>query len=221
MPTNLIKANNIKQAVEELDKDKSIGSIAGDVAIELNKKVIISDEAKRLGLKTTYAIIRGVNVKNSDEELDILKKRIGSEFDEKRLKYMQDSYRSFGIDPQKRVPSAEALIKRLKEGKPLYKINTLVDAYNLSSIRESLPMAAYDLSKVDFPITLRMAKDGEEITLIGGEKKKIKSNEIVYADSSDILCLDFNYRDCDKTKITDKTKDIIVFVDGCNSINGN
>ncbi|MFA5992146.1 MAG: hypothetical protein WC796_00390 [Candidatus Pacearchaeota archaeon] len=49
MPTNLIKANNIKKAVEELDKDKSIGSISGDVAIELNKKVehLLNEAIKR------------------------------------------------------------------------------------------------------------------------------------------------------------------------------
>lgn len=47
--SNLIKANNIRKAVEELDKDKNIGSIAGDVAVELNKKVehILNEGIKR------------------------------------------------------------------------------------------------------------------------------------------------------------------------------
>ena len=35
----LIIKNNIKSAVEELDKEKSITSVAGDVALELQKKV--------------------------------------------------------------------------------------------------------------------------------------------------------------------------------------
>ena len=131
---------------------------------------------------------------------------------------MRKAYQSFNVNPKKRPPSAEALINRIKSGKPLYTINTLVDSYNISSIKESLPMAAYDLSKVDFPIILRQAIEGEEITFIGQEKKKIKAGEVVYADPQDVLCLDFNYRDCDKTKITEETKDIIVFVDGCNGI---
>lgn len=35
----LIKANNIKKVVKELDKDGQIGNIAGDVAVELNKLI--------------------------------------------------------------------------------------------------------------------------------------------------------------------------------------
>ncbi|MBS3092906.1 DUF1931 domain-containing protein [Candidatus Pacearchaeota archaeon] len=45
----LIKSNNIKEAVEELDKDKSISSVASDVAVELEKKLenLIIDAIKR------------------------------------------------------------------------------------------------------------------------------------------------------------------------------
>ncbi len=45
----LIKNNNIKEVIEELDGEKSITSVAGDVAIELEKKVeqIILDGIKR------------------------------------------------------------------------------------------------------------------------------------------------------------------------------
>ena len=45
----LIKANNIKETIESLDKDKSISSVASDVAVELEKKVeqIIIDAIKR------------------------------------------------------------------------------------------------------------------------------------------------------------------------------
>ncbi|HRZ85669.1 MAG TPA: DUF1931 domain-containing protein [Candidatus Paceibacterota bacterium] len=49
MPTNLIKVNNIRKSVEEIDKEKSIGSVSGDFGIELNKKVekMIEDAIKR------------------------------------------------------------------------------------------------------------------------------------------------------------------------------
>ncbi len=185
------------------------------------KKVIISNEAKKLGLKTTYVIIEGVNIKKEDKNLEKEKKNVKNkkfDFNDKRLKSMREAYKKFGVDPTKRTPSSEALIKRLKDGKDLYRVNTLVDSYNLSSIIEKSPMAAYDLRKVNFPIVLREAEDGEEITIIGGDNKKVRKGEIVYADEKDILCLDFNYRDCDKTKITEKTKNVIVFVDGTSDI---
>ena len=49
MPTNLIKVNNIRKAVEGIDKDKAIGSISNDFGIELNRRVekIIEDAIKR------------------------------------------------------------------------------------------------------------------------------------------------------------------------------
>jgi len=49
MPTNLIKVNNIRKAVDEIDKDKAIGSISNDFGIELNRRVekIIEDAIKR------------------------------------------------------------------------------------------------------------------------------------------------------------------------------
>jgi len=45
----LIKENNIKKVIENLDKEKTITSVAGDVAIELEKKIedIISSGIKR------------------------------------------------------------------------------------------------------------------------------------------------------------------------------
>lgn len=45
----LIIKNNIKKAVDELDKEKAISSVAGDVSIELQKKIdqIIIEGIKR------------------------------------------------------------------------------------------------------------------------------------------------------------------------------
>ncbi len=178
---------------------------------------MISEEARKLGLKTNYALISGVSIKKSNLELEKLKKDAKIKRDN-RLEAMRKAYKSFGVDPSRRTPSAEALIERIEEGKSIYSINTLVDAYNISSVKENLPMAAYDLNKISWPIVLREAEEGETITFIGGEVKKIKKGEMVYADKDKVVCLDFNYRDCDETKITDKTKEAIIFVDGCEGV---
>jgi histone H3/H4 len=49
---NLIIKNNIKGIVKELDKDNSISSVAGDVAIELQKK---AEELLEQGIKRAKA----------------------------------------------------------------------------------------------------------------------------------------------------------------------
>ena len=49
-------------------------------------------------------------------------------------------YKALGIDPTKTRPSNEALLRRALKGETLYRINTLVDALNLVSLREQLPV---------------------------------------------------------------------------------
>jgi len=64
-------------------------------------------------------------------------------------------YKALGLDPTKYRPSNEALLRRALKGEPLYRINTLVDALNLSSLRHQLPFGLYDLARVEPPVALR------------------------------------------------------------------
>ena len=70
-------------------------------------------------------------------------------------------YKALGLDPTKTRPSNEALLRRALKGKPLYRISTLVDALNLSSLREQLPFGLYDLDHVEAPVTLRKGRAEE------------------------------------------------------------
>ncbi len=58
--TNLIIKSNIKKVVKEIDKEENVPNVAGDVAEELNKKVIeilekAVDRAKKNQRRTLYA----------------------------------------------------------------------------------------------------------------------------------------------------------------------
>jgi len=70
-------------------------------------------------------------------------------------------YKALGIDPTKMRPSNEALLRRALKGEPLYRINSLVDALNLCSLREQLPFGLYDLDRVRPPVLLRRGGPGE------------------------------------------------------------
>jgi len=72
------------------------------------------------------------------------------------------------------------------------------------------------MKNINFPTYLRFSKKDEEFTALMADKpKKIDAGELVYADKKGlIICRDLNYRDSDFTKITDKTKDTILYVDG-------
>jgi DNA/RNA-binding domain of Phe-tRNA-synthetase-like protein len=70
-------------------------------------------------------------------------------------------YKALGIDPTKTRPSNEALLRRALKGEGLYRINTLVDALNLASLRQQLPFGLYDAGKLRPPVVLRRGRDGE------------------------------------------------------------
>jgi DNA/RNA-binding domain of Phe-tRNA-synthetase-like protein len=70
-------------------------------------------------------------------------------------------YKALGLDPTKYRPSNEALLRRALKGEALYRINTLVDALNLASLRFQLPFGLYDLDRIEPPVTLRAGREGE------------------------------------------------------------
>ena len=70
-------------------------------------------------------------------------------------------YKALGLDPTKTRPSSEALLRRVLKGEALYRINVLVDALNLCSLRAQLPFGLYDRAHLTPPVVLRRGLAGE------------------------------------------------------------
>ena len=70
-------------------------------------------------------------------------------------------YRRIGLDPTKTRPSSEALLRRVRKGDRLPRINTLVDICNWCSLEFQLPYGLYDVAALEPPVTLRMGHPGE------------------------------------------------------------
>jgi DNA/RNA-binding domain of Phe-tRNA-synthetase-like protein len=71
-------------------------------------------------------------------------------------------YRRIGLDPTKTRPSSEALLRRVRRGDELPRINSLVDIINWGSLESQLPFGLYDFDRVQGPVTLRLGEPGEE-----------------------------------------------------------
>lgn len=71
-------------------------------------------------------------------------------------------YRAFGIDPTRTRPSSEALLRRVRRGEPLPRINTAVDVCNWCSLDVQLPYGLYDADAVEPPVELRRGGPGDE-----------------------------------------------------------
>ncbi|MFM8533884.1 MAG: B3/4 domain-containing protein [Acidimicrobiia bacterium] len=70
-------------------------------------------------------------------------------------------YKKVGIDPTKTRPSNEALLRRVRKGDTIPRINSAVDIVNWCSLEFQLPYGLYDVSRVDGPVTMRLGADGE------------------------------------------------------------
>lgn len=70
-------------------------------------------------------------------------------------------YRRTGLDPTRRRPSSEALLRRVLRGEPLPRINSAVDTCNWCSLEFQLPYGLYDLARVDGDVILRLGQEGE------------------------------------------------------------
>jgi len=70
-------------------------------------------------------------------------------------------YRRTGLDPTKRRPSSEALLRRVRKGEALPRINSLVDVCNWCSLEFQLPYGLYDLDRIEGDVILRLGAEGE------------------------------------------------------------
>lgn len=68
-------------------------------------------------------------------------------------------------------------------------IDPIVDVTNFVLLEQGQPMHAFDLSKLDGGIDVRMAKDQEPLTLLDGQEIKLKADTLVIADQSKALCI--------------------------------
>jgi DNA/RNA-binding domain of Phe-tRNA-synthetase-like protein len=112
-------------------------------------------------------VFDGVTTREADPALDeplaaaesAMRSGGGSEADQAATRAM---YRRFGIDPTKTRPSSEALLRRVRKGDRLPRINTLVDVCNWCSAEFQLPYGLYDRDRIAGAIELRRGRAGEE-----------------------------------------------------------
>jgi DNA/RNA-binding domain of Phe-tRNA-synthetase-like protein len=179
-------------------------------------------------LQIGIGIINKVHVEKENQTIKALKKVV---YEEVRAKYKietlkdnetvrayRDFYWKLGIDPTKTRPAGEALLRRVLHGDELPTISTAVDAYNLASMKTIVPISGFDKEKLNQPFVIRFAENDEAFTGIGMTKPlTLTDNMLVLADQKQILCI-YPYRDSDFTKITEKTRNVLIVAYGAPGI---
>ncbi|MEO7993611.1 MAG: phenylalanine--tRNA ligase beta subunit-related protein [bacterium] len=123
------------------------------------------------------------------------------------LAAMADTFRRAGANPGRYAPSATALVKRLRQGKDIYRINDLVDCNNLISLEIAIPVGIYDRDHLSGG-RLSFDLGAPQVSYLGidGVEQRTQG-KLLLADRDKVL--GGPHADAHPTRITDQTRHIV------------
>ena len=139
-------SNKLKKANPNL----ALGIVEATVAVEKGSSGLWKEIEKK---------ISEVNKKTFAEGLGLVPE----------ISAVRDTYKKLGKEPSRYRGSAEALVRRVLQGKGLYKVNNVVDINNLVSLDIFHPVGSYDLNNIKEPIVFDIGNQGESYKGIGKE----------------------------------------------------
>lgn len=125
----------------------------------------------------------------------------------------REAYKRFK-SPRENRSSIEALIRRVYNGKQVGTINPLVDIYNYISLKYMLPCGGEDLDVVRGDIRLARAAGNEQFVPLGStENEPPAEGEVIYSDEAGAICRCWNWREADRTKLTEDTRNAFLCIE--------
>ncbi len=118
-------------------------------------------------------------------------------------------YKKVGIDPTKTRPSNEALLRRVRKGDAIPRINSAVDIVNWCSLEFQLPYGLYDASKIEGAVTMRLGREGEKYAGIRKDEVNV-GGRITVADERGAFGNPTS--DSARTMVTPETTELLVVI---------
>ena len=186
-------------------------------------KIIVSQEIEQVCPKFVGACVDAMVVNTSYnidlwKEIETLCNKFRKELTTESLKEITSIaatrrvYKVCGKDPSRYRPASEALIRRVLQGKELYRLNTLVDLVNLASIAYGYSIGGFDADKFEGDtLTLGIGREGEPYEGIGRGMLNIHGLP-VYRDAKGGIGTPTS--DNERTKITEETRHLVVLING-------
>ena len=100
------------------------------------------------------------------------------------------------------------MVERLRRSE-VRSIDAAVDITNYVMIELGQPMHAYDLAEIDGGIRVRMAEEGEKITLLDGQEVALRGDTLVIADHARLLGI-AGVMGGENSGVTAKTRDVFL-----------
>lgn len=110
--------------------------------------------------------------------------------------------------------SIEALLARVDKGNYVGRINPLVDIYNAASLTYALPVGGENLDSFVGDLRLTITEGGDEFFALGDEENNpTLPGELCYLDDAGAVCRCWNWRDGQRTMLTEETKNAFLIIE--------
>ncbi|MEK7672688.1 MAG: arginine--tRNA ligase [Patescibacteria group bacterium] len=170
--------------------------------------ILIKGMSNERRVSAVESLLRGACAQRHKEFVD------AEIYDNPMIQVWSQAYGNFGINPKKSPPSIAALLKRIKSGKEIPHVSLLVDLYNYFSLKHLLPIGGEDLDWLCGDLRLTYTQGGEPFRPINSiEVEKAKEGEIAYMDDAGITSRYWNYRECERSKFTNKTVNAVLLIE--------
>ncbi len=131
------------------------------------------------------------------------------------IKPWREAYEKFGSKPRDFRCSAEALLRMVLNGRQLRHISKIVDLYNYISLKYTLTLGGEDLDKMKGDLVLSYAEGTEPFVALGStENESPSKGEVVYKDDLGVVCRRWNWRESDRTKLEETTRNAVLVLEG-------
>lgn len=125
------------------------------------------------------------------------------------IRAVRAMFRDWEVDPSKYRPSSEALLRRVVQGKGLYRVSNVVDIGNLGSVETGWPYGCYDRATIRGPVALRHGKPDEKYEGIGKRVWHLEQRPVL-ADEEGPFGSPIS--DSTRTMVTEQAREILVAV---------
>ena len=102
---------------------------------------------------------------------ELLKQAGGSEGQLPAVQAWRRGFSELGLKPTQYRCAAESLLRRLRQDGNLPRVYPLVDTFNALSVAHAIPIAVFDLSRVQGRIEVRLATGTERFISFSGEEE--------------------------------------------------
>ncbi|AHF92315.1 tRNA ligase [Opitutaceae bacterium TAV5] len=185
----------------------------------------VSDEVRALGVRGVFVHLAGLTNRRSDPAFEAYKadlaRRLREVYDDDFVENdpvlagFRTLHKKVGRSNKHFPAASEALVRLLRRKGIIPSINLLVDIYNCVSLETRLALGAHDVTRVEGDIALRLTDGSERFVPLGASAPEVvPAGEYGYVDGSNEILCRLDYKQVEKTRVTETTTEAFYILQG-------